>query len=76
MWSIVKSIIAAIVGSLANSFLAAKRRKRQDDELKKAAKDEVLLDAERVKNEALKKWQKHKRNSVGSVINSLRNGKF
>ena len=71
------SILEVMFKSITSSFLVALRKRRRDEELKKAAQDEIKLEAEKVRNNALKKWEKLNM-SVNRVdiINKLRKGKF
>lgn len=58
MWEGIKLVLGAVVNSIASSLFAALRRKRHDEELKQAAKNEVHLKYEREAKEMLERWRK------------------
>lgn len=76
MWAGLKLVLGAIVNSLASSLFSALRRKRRDEELKEAARNEVHLKYEREAKEMLERWRKQPNAHRDGVADKLRKGKF
>jgi hypothetical protein len=74
--SFLRSILGIIVNSMVSSFLDALRRKRRDTEIRQGAKDEIRLEAEKAKNNALEKWRKMSASNKSTILKRLRKGNF